>query len=193
MARLTMPDASTFSEHQKRVHDAIASGPRGRVRGPLAVWLNRPGLAEHAQALGQYCRYDSSLPTRLSELAILTMAVAWQAEFEWWAHKPIALEAGVPAEVVDALCRGDDIPFVMADERVVHAFVSSLVETRHVPDALYQEAVDLLGEGSVVDLVGLAGYYTLISMTLKAFEIEPPADQPRELAAGRQPNTRRVS
>lgn len=181
MPRLTMPDVSTFSEHQQRVYDAIASGPRGGVRGPLAVWLNRPGLAEHAQALGQYCRYDSSLPTRLSELAILTMAVAWKAEFEWWAHKPIALKAGVSAEVVDALRQGDEIPFEKDDERIVHAFVSTLVETRQIPDDLYQEAVKALGEGMVVDLVGLAGYYTLISMTLKVFEIEPPAGEAREL------------
>jgi len=181
-----MPDVSTFTEHQQRVYDAIASGPRGGVRGPLAVWLNRPGLAEHAQALGQYCRYDSSLPPRLSELAILTMAVAWRAEFEWWAHKPIALKAGVPAEVVQALRHGTTIPFAQDDERVVHAFVSTLVETREVPDALYREAVELLGEGAVVDLVGLAGYYTLISMTLKVFEVEPPEGEPRELhQAGR--------
>lgn len=185
MTRLTMPDASTFSDHQQRVHDAIVSGPRGRVRGPLAVWLHRPGLAENAQALGQYCRYDSSLPPRLSELAILTMAVAWRAEFEWWAHKPIALKAGVAADVVEALRRGGDIPFVKDDERVVHAFITALVERRHVPDALYREAVDLLGDGMVVDLVGLAGYYTLISMTLKAFEIEPPEGEVRELGAVR--------
>jgi 4-carboxymuconolactone decarboxylase len=110
MARLNMPDPSTFSEHQRRVHDAIASGPRGRVRGPLAVWLNRPGLAEQAQALGQYCRYDSSLPPRLSELAILAMAVQWRAEFEWWAHKPIALKAGVSEAVVQAMTNESCMP-----------------------------------------------------------------------------------
>lgn len=181
MSRLSMPDKSTFSEHQQRVYDAIAGGPRGRVRGPLAVWLHRPGLAEHAQALGQYCRYDSSLPPRLSELAILTMAVAWKAEFEWWAHKPIALQAGVSPQVVEALRKGVEIPFEKDDERIVHAFVKSLVETRHVPDTLYQEAVQVLGEGMVVDLVGVAGYYTLISMTLKVFEIEPPEGEVREL------------
>lgn len=185
MARLTMPDKSTFSEHQQRVYDAIASGPRGAVYGPLAVWLNRPGLAEHAQVLGQYCRYDSSLPTRLSELAILTMAVAWQAEFEWWAHKPIALKAGVSPEVVEALLHQTEIPFTQEDERIVHAFMTSLIETRRVPDALYNEAVNVLGEASVVDLVGLAGYYTLISMTLNVFEIGPPEGERHELREAR--------
>jgi 4-carboxymuconolactone decarboxylase len=182
MARLNMPDPSTFSEHQRRVHDEIASGPRGRVRGPLAVWLNRPGLAEQAQALGQYCRYDSSLPPRLSELAILAMAVQWRAEFEWWAHKPIALKAGVSEAVVQAMRDGTDIPFERDDERIVHAFITTLTDTRQIPDALYEEALGTLGQDAIVDLVGLAGYYTLISMTLNVFAIEPPDGEPRELA-----------
>src|SRR3546814_13885424 len=93
MAKLLPPEPANMSEHQRRVYDAIMSGPRGRVRGPLAVWLHRPGLAEPAQALGQYCRYDSSLDPALSELAILTMAALWRAEFEWCAHYPIRSEA----------------------------------------------------------------------------------------------------
>src|SRR3546814_18685847 len=86
---------------------AIMSGPRGRVRGPLAVWLHRPGLAEPAQALGQYCRYDSSLDPALSELAILTMAALWRAEFEWWAHYPIAIKAGISPSVAESIRRSE--------------------------------------------------------------------------------------
>lgn len=184
MTRLTAPDLATMNEHQKRVYDAIASGPRGRVRGPLAIWLNRPGLAEHAQALGQYCRYDSSLSTRLSELAILTMAVLWQSEFEWWAHKPIALKAGVSADTVDALKTGTvPVPFAHEDERIVHEFVKTLVTTKKVPQAMYDKAIDTLGQDNVVDLVGLAGYYTLISMTLNVFEVGLPDDATAELTA----------
>lgn len=182
MTRLTAPDPAAMNEHQKRVYDAIASGPRGRVRGPLAVWLNRPGLAEHAQALGQYCRYDSSLPTRLSELAILTMAVHWQSEFEWWAHKPIALKAGIQPDTVEALrSRSPSVPFAQEDERIVHEFVNTLVNTKQVPRPLYEEAVATLGADNVVDLVGLAGYYTLISMTINVFEIGIPEDATAEL------------
>ncbi|WP_420227689.1 carboxymuconolactone decarboxylase family protein [Pigmentiphaga litoralis] len=103
MPRVPDLDPAVMTDHQRKVYDMIASGPRGRVRGPLAVWLNRPGLAEHAQALGQYCRYDSSLPPRLSELAILVLARHWNSEFEWWAHKAIALKAGLPADVIDAI------------------------------------------------------------------------------------------
>ncbi|ARP86632.1 carboxymuconolactone decarboxylase family protein [Bordetella genomosp. 9] len=173
MPRMDPPSVEQMSAHQRRIHDAIASGPRGGVRGPLAIWLHRPGLAEHAQALGRYCRYDSSLPPRLSELAILTIAAWWRSSYEWWAHHPIALRAGVDAGVAEQIRVGEAPDFVQADESVVYRFVRSLLETRVVPDPLYREAVQALGADGVVDLVGIAGYYTLISMTINVFEIPP--------------------
>jgi 4-carboxymuconolactone decarboxylase len=146
----------------------------------LAIWLHRPGLAEPAQALGQYCRYDSSLPPRLSELAILTVAACWRSEFEWWAHEPLALQAGIGEDAVRALAAGEAPPLLRADERAVYDFVHTLIEQRSVPQALYESTLETLGQDAVVDLVGLAGYYTLVSMTLNVFEVEPQA-------AGRQP------
>src|SRR5690606_8382534 len=106
MTRLLPPSEEALSDEQRRVFEMIASGPRGQVRGPLAIWLHRPELAQAAQALGAYCRYGSTLEPRLSELAILTMATLWKSEFEWWAHKPIALKAGLSPDIVDALQRG---------------------------------------------------------------------------------------
>jgi len=182
MSRLAPPDPDKLTPEQRRVYDAIASGPRGQVRGPLAIWLHRPGLADRAQTLGQYCRYDSSLPPRLSELAILVTAKVWRAEFEWWAHKQHALKAGLAPAVIDAIRDGQEPAFESAEEAVVYRFSKTLNHERAVPDALYREAVDLLGEGGVVDLTGILGYYALISMTLKVFEVEPPADAPREMA-----------
>ncbi len=183
MAKLLAPEPDQMSDHQRRVYDAIMAGPRGRVRGPLAVWLHRPGLAEHAQALGQYCRYDSSLPPRLSELAILTMAALWRSDFEWWAHQPIAVKAGITPEITECIRQGKTPNFVEQDEALVYEFIVSLVENRRVPDELYQRALRLLGEPSVVDLVGLAGYYTLISMTLNVFDIQPPEGESKVFAA----------
>lgn len=174
MPRLSPPDRATYTPEQKRVHDAITSGPRGQVQGPLAIWLHRPDLADKAQSLGAYCRYGTSLPPRLSELAILTTAVVWRAEFEWWAHKPIALEAGVAPEVVDALLAGREPAFEREDEAVVHAFARTLHSERCIPDALYERATTVLGQDAVVDLTGLLGYYTLISMTLNVFEVPLP-------------------
>lgn len=182
MARMQPPLVETMSAAQKRVYDMIMSGPRSRVRGPLAVWLHRPAMAEHAQALGQFCRYDSSLPPRLSELGILVLARWWGSEFEWWAHKAIALQAGLDEAVITALRDGQVIDFKHDDEALVYEFLMVLHETRKIPDEMYQRAIALLGNDGVIDLVALAGYYTLISMTLNVFEIDPPEGEPKELA-----------
>lgn len=182
--RLAPPDPAGMTPDQKRVHDIITSGPRGRVRGPLAIWLHRPELAEAAQALGAYCRYGSSLEPRLSELAILCMAVIWRSEFEWWAHKPIALKAGLSPDVVEALRQGRSPAFADAEEALVHEVVQALSVQRRLEDALYARAEAGLGRDRLVDLVGLCGYYTLISMTLNAFEVPLPEGEHPELSAG---------
>ena len=181
MTRLPDLDPDQMTPAQREVHDAIASGPRKGVRGPLAIWLHRPELARHAQALGRYCRYDTSLPPRLSELAILVLGATWRSEYEWAAHKPIALEAGIAAEVVEAIRVGATPGFQQADEAAVHAFVTELHATRFVSDATYARAVQQLGQDGVVDLVGIAGYYTLISMTINVFQVPPPPGVAAEL------------
>ena len=89
--RLAPPDPASLDANQQAAHDAIASGPRGSVRGPLAVWLHRPELAQRAQALGAYCRYGTLLPPRLSELAIISVAKVWESEYEWYAHKKLEI------------------------------------------------------------------------------------------------------
>ncbi|MFK7893360.1 MAG: carboxymuconolactone decarboxylase family protein [Granulosicoccus sp.] len=172
MSRLDPPDPSTYSKAQQDVHDKISSGPRGSVYGPLGVWLWQPQLAQHAQALGQYCRYDSSLSKRLSELAILITGRYWGSEFEWQHHKPIALEAGLDKYIVDAICKEEIPTFTNADEKCVYDLAMSLYRTRKVSADIYQAAVDILGRESVVDLVGVLGYYALISMTINVFEID---------------------
>lgn len=183
MLRIPPLDPGAMSADQKRIHDLIASGPRGRVRGPLAVWLHRPALAEPAQALGSYCRYDTSLPARLSEWAILILAHRWQSEFEWWAHKPLALKGGVSPAMVDALRDGMAIPYAQADEALVHEFLTVLHDSKRIPDDLYGRAVRVLGEAGVIDLVGIAGYYTLVSMTLNVFDVRLPEGETAELGA----------
>lgn len=184
MSRIPPLDPGAMGAEQKRIHDLIASGPRGRVRGPLAVWLHRPGLAEPAQALGAYCRYETSLPPRLSEWAILVLAHYWQSAFEWWAHKPIALKAGVRPAMIDALRDGGDVPYAHADEALVHRFITVLHGQKRVPDDLYDQAVQALGEPGVIDLVGITGYYTLVSMTLNAFDVSLPEGESTDLGTG---------
>lgn len=174
MPRLSAPDPNRLTPEQQRVHDAIVSGPRGAVAGPCGVWLHSPEFADLAQNLGRYCRFESALPKRLLELAILVTAAFWRARFEWWAHRPMALDAGVPADVIDAVHEGREPRFEQEDEAVVYAFTRALHGERRVPDAVYERAVAVLGEQQVVDLTGVLGYYTLVAMTLNVFEVPLP-------------------
>ena len=182
MSRIVPPDVGNLSERQREVYEAIRSGPRGAVRGPLAVWLRRPELADRAQALGHYCRYNTLLPPRLSELAILTIARIWGAEFEWWAHKAVALKAGLSEAVIEAIRTNQEPAFENEDEAVVSAFTRAVHLERRVSDELYARAVEILGEEMVVDLVGILGYYALISITINVFDVDLPDDALPDLA-----------
>ena len=169
---------------QRRVHDEILSGPRGIVEGPLRVWVNNPGLADKAQALGAYCRYGTSLPQRLSELAIIVTGAHWRAGFEWAVHGPIALKAGLDPDAVEAIRTGRPPSFAAADERAVHAFSREMLETRAVSDDTYRAAFDALGQAGIIDLVGILGYYALISMTIVAFDVPLPEGAPDPFPPG---------
>jgi 4-carboxymuconolactone decarboxylase len=186
MSRIPPIDPAHLDDEQRAVYDAIASGPRKGVRGPLAVWLHRPRLADRAQALGRYCRYDSSLPPRLSELAIMLMGRHWLAEYEWAAHKPFALEAGLATDVIDAIRDGHPPAFARRDEALVYAFMEQLHARRAIADTLYADLEREIGRDGLVDLVGVAGYYTLISMTIKVFDVPPPAGATPELPTSTQ-------
>lgn len=169
--RLDDLPVDALSPEQKAVYDAIAASPRGKVQGPLKVWLRSAGLADKAQQLGAFCRYGTSLEPRLSELAIMVTGRAWTAQFEWSVHRGFALKAGLSEAVIDAIRDGRTPPFSRDDERVVHDFAQALHRNRKISDGLYAEAVGLLGETGVVELVGILGYYTLISMTLNVFNV----------------------
>ncbi len=184
MPRLSELRPEEMTPEQKEVHDAIVAGPRGKVRGPLAVWLRRPDLAARAQALGEYCRYGSSLPKRLSELAILVTARHWGAEFEWYAHSKHALEAGLPEGVIEAI-RTRQVPnFANAEEQTVFDIATAMYRDRRLNDALYARGLSVLGEGQLIDLIGVLGYYALISMTINAFDVMPPEGEPLQLSEG---------
>mgnify|MGYP002628279317 CR=1 FL=1 len=178
MSRLPQLDEAALSKMQRQVFDAIASGPRGTVVGPLRVWLQSPGLAERAQALGQYARYDSLLPTHLSELAILVTARVWSSGFEWTHHAPIALSAGVPVQAVTAIGLARSVTFADNQMQAVFDFSVELHRDRRVGDAAYAAALAALGEQACVDLVGICGYYTLISMTINTFDV-PDGEGPK--------------
>ena len=162
-----------MDDRQKEVYGAIMTGLRGNVRGPLAKWLHRVDFADKAQALGQYCLYDSSLAPKLSELAILMIARIRDAKYEWQAHLSPALVAGLNPTVIEALSADKHPIFAAEDEALVYEFTRALNIKRCVSDKRYERAILILSKSGAVDLVGVLGYYALISMTVKAFYVDP--------------------
>ena len=173
MSRLPelVPEALTGKAAE--VYERIKSGPRGRVRGPLAAWIRSPGFAEKAQGIGEYIRFGCPLSGRLVELAILVVSRYWTAQFEWFVHAPLALKGGISQAVVDAIANGAEPPFEKEDERAVYQVASELLSTGHLSDIAYRRGVAAFGEPGMVDLSGLVGYYTLGAFTLHTFDIEP--------------------
>jgi 4-carboxymuconolactone decarboxylase len=164
-----------MSDAQKRVYDAIAGGPRGSVRGPFAVLLRSPELADRVQKLGEHLRFHSTLPARINEFAILINARFWGSKYEWYAHRPLALKGGLAESIADDVANGRRPAGMKDDEALVFDFCSVLHRQHFVDDALFTRAVSVLGEEGVVDLIGVSGYYTLVSMVLNVAEVPLPA------------------
>ncbi|MDR5758945.1 carboxymuconolactone decarboxylase family protein [Caballeronia sp. LZ035] len=169
--RLPDFDIATASSEQKTVLQNILSSPRGNLNGPFLGWIFSPELAQNAQALGAFCRYKTGLPLRQSELAILITAARWRSQAEWHIHLPIALDAGLPADLAEALRTNQPPTFADADDKLIFDFATELYETKRVSDATYDAAVARFGHAVVVNLVGLLGYYALVAMTLNTFEM----------------------
>jgi len=167
-----------MSEAQKRVHDSLAGGPRGGVQGPFGPLLQSPELADRVRELSDYLRFNTSLPARLNELAILITARFWRAEYEWYAHKPLALKAGLEGSIAEDMARNRRPGNMKPDEELVYDFCTTLHRQHFVDDSLFKRAVAMLGEQGVVDLIGVSGYYTLVSMVLNVAEIPlPPGEK----------------
>jgi len=179
VSRFAEADPKTLTEGQREVYEAMVAGPRGAVVGPFHPLLRSPELCYRAQALGAYLRFDSALPPRLSELAILVTARFWSAQFEWHEHAKFAAKGGLSDAAIEAIRVGDDPSDTLkADEKAVYAFAVALHTHHIVDDNAYTEAMVQLGEAGVTDLVGLLGYYTLISMVLNTFEVPVPDGAP---------------
>lgn len=172
------PDGQALWDQITATRSASVIDEHGGLRGPFNPWLHAPDLGMRASALGAQLRFGTSIERRLLELAIITVGARWNAEFELWAHVPMAREAGVTDAVIDAIERGETPAFDRDDERVVHAVAVQLGDDGRIGPDLYREAHALLGDRGLVELVTLCGYYVLISYTLNAFEIAVPPDAP---------------
>jgi 4-carboxymuconolactone decarboxylase len=175
--RVPILEEKSLTPTQRALLDSIRSGPRGgstTIRGPFAVFLHAPAFGELAQRLGGHCRFKTGVPPRLSEFAILTTARLWRAQYEWFAHVPQAERAGVKAQTIRDLHKGRLPKAAPKDERAIYDFIQELYKTRRVSDKTFARVRSLLGDAATVELVGILGYYALISMILNVFRMFPP-------------------
>ncbi|MGI4799294.1 MAG: carboxymuconolactone decarboxylase family protein [Janthinobacterium lividum] len=163
-----------MSADQKSMYDAIMAGPRHSMEGPFNAWLRSPVLGTRLQAVGEYLRFSTTVPHKLNEFAILITAVEWSSGFEWYAHHPLALKAGLEPEVAEQLRKGKRPTTMTPDEATVYDFVTQLHRQHQVGNKNFGDATALLGEQGVMDLVALVGYYDIVSMTLNVAQVQPP-------------------
>ena len=179
MTRYREISSAEMTSAQKEVHDEIVAGRRGRFGGPFQILIRAPEVCRHLQRLGEYLRWGSSLPASLSELAICLTARHIRANYEWHAHAPLAVEAGVPAAAMEAIRTGGTPHFAASDQALVYRLVTELIDTKRLSDASFGEAIGAFGEQGVVELGTIIGYYTAIGNTLNVFEVAlPPGTAP---------------
>jgi 4-carboxymuconolactone decarboxylase len=178
--RLPAISMDKLSPEQQQVVDAINSGPRGHFRneGPFPVFLHAPAFGFLTQQLGGHLRFGTSLPPRLSEFAILCTGRFWKAQYEWFAHARIAAKQGVKEATIRDLHAGHTPKSAPRDELAIYAFVKELYAKRRVSNATYARVHKILGDAGTVELVGILGYYVLISMTLNVFRMPLPEGVP---------------
>ena len=174
MSRLPEIDPDNLTEAQQRVYEKIAAGPRGGVRGPFAPLLLCPEVADGVQQVGAWLRFEGSLSGDLRELAILITARVWSAQYEWYAHAPIAEKEGLDPTIMAAVAERREPDFNTEAEATVYAYCQELHGDHRVSDATYGQAVAEFGEAGVMELTALCGHYTTVAMTLNVFGIEPP-------------------
>lgn len=168
-----LPDERLTPEQAAAVA-AVRAGPRGELAGNWVPLLRSPELMTRLQLLGEYLRFEKLLDDDLLELVILLVARHWDNDFEWWFHQPLALRVGLPEEVVDAVGRGRRPEQGRPEVQAVWALVEELQRTRQVSDPVWREAVALLEEPKVVEVVGTCGYYTTLAMTMNAARTPAP-------------------
>lgn len=191
--RLAPLTPDQLDEGQRALYEAISSGRRaaqpgrpvglvaedGSLVGPFDAYLRQPLLGQRLSDLGEALRFDTSLRRDLLELAVLVVARHTTAQFEWYAHRRLALAAGLPEAVVDALARGEAPVLDDPELALAHRFATQLVAAHQVDDATYAEAVERLGEAGTFELTALVGFYGCVSAVLNTFRVPlPPGVEP---------------
>jgi 4-carboxymuconolactone decarboxylase len=179
--RMKLLSPGEMSDNQRQTYDESIAGKRGKPPPPMMAWLNSPDMARHATRLGEVLRFDTIFPAKLSEIAILVTARHWTAHYEWYAHKRLALAGGMKPDIIDAIRDRRTPEFDDPKGKMIYDVAKSLHEGHGLAKGLYDHAVALLGERGLVEVIGLCGYYTMVSMTLNTFEFDLPEGEVSEL------------
>ena len=158
--------ADKMTEAQKKAAAELAAGPRGAFRGPFVPLVRSPELMSRLQRVGEYLRYNNSLPQKLVEMTVLMTARRWTQQYEWNAHYPLALKAGLKKEVADAIAEGRHPAGMAEDEEIAYDFTTELNQNGSVSDPTYARAVSTFKEQGVIDLIAVNGYYSLLGMVM---------------------------
>ena len=180
--RLKLLSPSEMSPDQKETYDESIAGKRGAPPAPMMAWLNSPEMAHHATRLGGVLRFDTTFPAKLSEIAILVTARHWTSHYEWYAHKRLALKGGMDPKIIEDIRDRRTPNFDDPKGQMIYDVARSLQEARGLSKALYDEAIKVLTLRGLVEIIGLCGYYTMVSMTLNTFEFDLPEGEVSELA-----------
>jgi 4-carboxymuconolactone decarboxylase len=164
-----------LDEKQKAVADVMKQKTLSGISGPNNVLLRSPALAENVMRFNDQLRYNTSVPLRLNELAILLVARNWNSQFEWGLHVPAARKAGLSEAVINDLTEGRRPASMQPDENIVYDFVTELLTNKAVSDEVFAKAKAAFSEQQVVDLIGVAGFYSMLAMVLNTAEIQLPA------------------
>lgn len=175
MSRYREINPAEMTPAQKQVHDEIVAGRRGRFGGPFQILIRSPEVCRHLSRLGEYLRWGSSLSPALSELAICLTARSIRAGYEWHAHAPLAVEAGVPAAAIEAIRTGSAPNLADKQQALVYRAITELIDTKRLSDTTFAEAIAAFGEQGVVELGTIIGYYTAVGNALNVFQVALPA------------------
>jgi 4-carboxymuconolactone decarboxylase len=155
-----------MTPEQKKMFESLISGERRGAGGPFNVLLRSPEMGDLAQKFGASMRFHSSIPPRLNELAIIITARHWTSHFEWYAHRRAAQQNGVNPATIEAIAAGRRPTTMQPDEEVVYNFCTELLTNKQVSDQTFQATKEKFGERGIVDLIGVTGYYQIVSMLL---------------------------
>ena len=175
--RFPLLTEAAMTPRQRQAYEGIISGPRKGAVGPFNALLRSPDVADRVQRVGEYVRFQTTIPAPLNELAILITGRFWSAQYEFWAHSRLARTAGLDGAIVAAIAEGRRPSPMSDDERIVYEFCTELYRDRAVSDRAFKGVVDRFGEQGVIDLIAASGYYSIVSMVLNVDRYPLPAGE----------------